>query len=288
LGAALLITLREGLEAALIISIILAYLRHLNRPDRRPVVWWGAGIAIAASFVAAWVIFQVAGELDEEAEEIFEGVATLTAVGVLTWMIFWMRRQGAKIRSELQQRVDTALLGGGIALAGLAFVVVLREGLETALFVFAATKATAVGTGSAAAQVLGAFLGLGAAAVLGYLIYRGGIRLDLRTFFRVTGLLLLVVAAGLFAFSVHELQEVGWLPFLDGQAFDISGTLSDQSGFGAILRALIGYQDAPTVLELGAGIAYLVVTGALFLRGPAPTPTRAVAASDAPSVGAGG
>jgi len=142
--------------------------------------------------------------------------------------------------------------------------------------------------GSAAAQVLGAFLGLGAAAVLGYLIYRGGIRLDLRTFFRVTGLLLLVVAAGLFAFSVHELQEVGWLPFLDGQAFDISGTLSDQSGFGAILRALIGYQDAPTVLELGAGIAYLVVTGALFLRGPAPTPTRAVAASDAPSVGAGG
>jgi len=275
-GAALLITLREGLEAALIISIILAYLRHLGRTNRRPVVWWGAGLAIGASLVAGWVIFQVAGELDEEAEEIFEGLVTLSAVGVLTWMIFWMRRQGARIKSELQERVDTALLGGGVALASLAFVVVLREGLETALFVFAASRATAVGTGSAAAQVAGALLGLSTAVLLGYLIYRGGISLNLRTFFRVTGGLLLVVAAGLLAYSVHELQEVGWLPFLNATAFDVSGVLSDESGFGAILRALIGYQDAPSVLEVVAWVGYVVVASTLFLRPPAAVHATAV------------
>jgi high-affinity iron transporter len=275
-GAALLITLREGLEAALIISIILAYLRHLGRTDQRPVVWWGAGLAMAASLVAGWVIFQVAGGLDEEAEEIFEGLVTLSAVGVLTWMIFWMRRQGVRIKSELQERVDVALLGGGIALASLAFVVVLREGLETALFVFAASRATAVGTGSAGAQVAGALLGLSTAVLLGYLIYRGGISLNLRAFFRVTGGLLLVVAAGLLAYSVHELQEASLLAFLDATAFDVSGLLSDESGLGAILRALIGYQDAPSVLEVVAWVAYVVVTGTLFLKPPAAVRPTAV------------
>lgn len=288
MGAALLITLREGLEAALVISIILAYLRHLRRTDKRKVVWWGTAAAIVASLAAGWVIFSVAGELDEEAEEMFEGLATLSAVGVLTWMIFWMRRQGARIRSELQERVDSALLGGGVALASLAFVVVLREGLETALFVFAAAKATAVQSGSAGAQVAGAVLGLAIAFVLGFLIYQGGIKLNLRTFFKVTGGLLLVVAAGLFAFSIHELQGVGWLPFLESYAFDISGILSDETGLGAILRALIGYQDKPSVLELSSGLGYLLVTGLLYLRPHAPAPGAAGSPpSEQRSVGVG-
>ncbi|MGQ0670892.1 MAG: iron uptake transporter permease EfeU [Actinomycetota bacterium] len=266
MGAALLITLREGIEAVLILSILLAYLRQLGRSDRAPLVWWGAGIAVVVSLAVGAVVFAVAGEFEGRAEELFEGIVTLTAVGVLTWMIFWMRRQGAKIRSELQERVDTALVGGGLALASLAFVVVLREGVETALFLFAAAKATAVESGGSAAQLIGAALGLSIAVVLGLLLYRGAVRLNIRTFFRVTGALILVVAAGLFAFSVHELQEAGLLPFLIPTAFDISGALPDDSGVGAILRALIGYQANPSYLEIVAWSGYLLVTGFLFFR----------------------
>lgn len=274
MGANLLITLREGLEAALIISILLVYLRQLGRTDRNHLVWWGTGLAIAVSLVAGAVIFAAAGEFTGKAEETFEGLVSLVAVAVLTWMIFWMRRQGARLRSELQERVDTALLGGGLALASLAFVVVLREGIETALFLFATAKATAQGTGGAWGQAAGAVLGLAIAIVLGYLLYRGGVRLNIRTFFRVTGALILIVAAGLFAFSVHELQEAGYLPFLTGTAFDVSSTLPDDAGVGALLRALIGYQANPTWLEVVAWVGYVAVTATLYLRPSRPAPVE--------------
>jgi len=266
LGAALLITLREGLEAALIISILLAYLRQLGRTDRTPLVWWGAGLAALVSLAVGTVIFAAAAEFGGAAEELFEGSVSLFAVGVLTWMILWMRRQGARLRSDLQARVDSALLGGGLGLAALAFVVVLREGIETALFVFAAAKATAVASGGAGAQLFGAAIGLGIAFAIGALLYRGAVRLDGRTFFKVSGALILVVAAGLFAFAVRELQEAGVLAFLEGQVFDVSGWLPDESGVGAVLRALVGYQANPTVLELFAWIGYLVMTGVFYFR----------------------
>jgi high-affinity iron transporter len=262
-GAAFLITLREGIEAALIVSILLAYLRQLQRTDRFSLIWAGTGVAVAASIVIGAVIYGIAGEFSGEAEEIFEGLVTLAAVGVLTWMIFWMRRQAARVKSELHSRVDSALVDGGIALAGLAFFAVLREGVETALFLFGAEAATNATRGE---TIAGGLLGLAVAVVLGYLLYRGGIRLNLRTFFRVTGTLILVVAAGLFAFSVHELQEAGWLPFLTGTAYDVSNTLSDENGLGAFLRALIGYNDDPSWLEVLAWLGYIVVTGFLFLR----------------------
>jgi high-affinity iron transporter len=266
MGAAFLITLREGIEAALIISIILAYLRQLGRMDEAPRVWWGTAGAATLSVAIGGIIFAAAGEFEGRGEELFEGLVSLFAVGVLTWMIFWMRRQAARIKSELQERVDIALAAGGLALAALAFIVVLREGIETALFLFATAKATAQGAGGSLGQVTGAALGLVTAAILGYLLYRGGIRLNLRTFFKVTGALILVVAAGLFAFSVHELQEAGYLAFGTQTAYDVSGTLSDQDGAGAILRALIGYQDRPSVLEVLAWVTYVLVTGFLFLR----------------------
>jgi high-affinity iron transporter len=212
------------------------------------------------------VIFAAAGEFEGRAEEVFEGLVSLFAVAVLTWMIFWMRRQAARIKSELQERVESALVTGGLALATLAFVVVLREGIETALFMFATAKATAQGAGGAWGQVVGAILGLTTAVIIGSLLYHGGIRLNLRTFFRVTGALILVVAAGLFAFSIHELQEAGYLAFGTATAFDISNILSDSDGLGAVLRALIGYQDAPSVLEVVGWVAYILVTGFLFLR----------------------
>jgi len=270
MGATFVIALREGIEAVLIVSIVLAYLKQLGATDRDRLVWWGAIAAVLLSVGVGTAVFVAGTEFEGTAEQIFEGLVTLAAVGVLTWMIFWMRRQGARIKSDLQEKVDTALVTGGFALAGLAFFAVLREGVETALFLYAAAKGTAVeGTNVApAAQVVGAILGLGLAVVLGAMLYRGGIRMNLRSFFRVTGLLLIVVAAGLFAFSLHELQEAGWLPFLNTHAFDISSTLPDDAGAGAILRGLVGYHADPTWLEVLGWTAYLVIVGGFFLRRP--------------------
>jgi high-affinity iron transporter len=270
MGASFVIALREGIEAALIVSIILAYLKQLGATDRARLVWWGTGLAVLLSVAVGTAIFIAGAEFEGTAEQVFEGLVTLAAVGVLTWMIFWMRRQGARIKSELQEKVDTALVAGGLALAGLAFFAVLREGIETALFLFAAAKGTAVeGTAVApATQVTGAVLGLVLAVVLGVLLYRGGIRMNLRTFFRVTGMILIVVAAGLFAYSLHELQEAGWLPFLETHAYDLSASLPDDEGAGAILRGLVGYNADPTWLEVVGWAAYLVVVGGLFLRTP--------------------
>lgn len=278
MGAALLITLREGLEAALILSILLAYLRQIDRMDHARTIWLGAAAAAVVSLLIGALIFGVGAEFEGTAEQVFEGLVSLTAVGVLTWMVFWMRRQGARMRTELQERVDSALVGGGLALAGLAFAVVVREGIETALFVFAAAKATAVESGGASEQLLGATLGLVAAAAVGVLLYRGAVTLNVRAFFKITGALILVVAAGLLAFAVHELQEAGWLPFLTTQAFDTSSTLSHETGVGAILRALVGYNSMPSVLEVLAWAGYLIVAGTLYFR-PQPTlvPSAAVA-----------
>jgi high-affinity iron transporter len=287
-GAAFVVALREGIEAALIVSIILAYLRQIERSDRAVLVWWGTGSAIVVSAIVGTMIFVVGAEFEGRAEEIFEGLVTLTAVGVLTWMIFWMRRQGARIKGQLQDKVDTALMTGGFALAALAFVAVLREGVETALFIFAAAKGTAIedGGATAVAQVVGTVLGLGIAIVLGVLLYRGGIRMNLRSFFRITGTILIVVAAGLFAYSLHELQEAGWLPLLEQTAFDITGSLPDDEGVGALLRGLIGYQANPTWLEIVGWIGYLVVIGSLFLRSRPVPGDRQLKPQDAGAAGA--
>ncbi len=266
MGASFVIALREGIEAALIVSILLAYLRQIGRSDRAPLIWWGTAAAVVLSVVAGTVIFVVGAEFEGTTEQVFEGVVTMFAVGVLTWMIFWMRRQGARIKNELQEKVDIALMSGGVALGALAFVAVLREGVETALFIYAAAQGTAVDSGGVGAQLVGAILGLGLAVVLGVAIYRGGVRMNLRTFFRYTGLALVVVAAGLFAYSLHELQEAGWFPFLTATAYDVSAMLPDDAGIGAILRGVIGFNADPTWLEVVGWVGYLVVVGGLFLR----------------------
>lgn len=267
---ALLIMLREGFEAALVVAIVYAYIRRIGRRDLVVSMWQGMAAAAVLSVAVGVVIHLTVENLTGRPRLLAFAAVSLLAVVVLTWMIFWMRRQGARIKSELQEKVDTALVTGGLALAGLAFFAVLREGVETALFLYAAAKGTAVeGTDVApAAQVIGAILGLVLAVILGALLYRGGIRMNLRSFFRVTGLLLIVVAAGLFAFSLHELQEAGWLPLLDTHAFDITSTLPDDAGVGAILHGLIGYHADPTWLEVLGWTAYLAVVGGLFLRRP--------------------
>lgn len=281
MGAAFLITLREGLEAALIVSILLAYLKQLGRLELSRDIWWGVGAAILVSMVAGGIIFGVGAEFEGAAEEIFEGVISLVAAAVLTWMIFWMRNQSTRIKADLQGRVESALVGGGLALASLAFVVVVREGIETALFLFAATQATSEGGSGGGGELIGGLLGLGLAIMLGYLVYQGGVRLNLRLFFRITGAMLLVVAAGLVAYGVHELQEAGLFAVLTAHAYDVKSFLPDDAGIGAILRAIFGYQDAPSVLETIAWASYLAVAGFLFFRTPkrepAPQPETAPA-----------
>lgn len=276
MGATFIIGLREGIEAALIVSILLAYLRKLERPDGTRLVWVGALGALVLSGLVGTGIFVAGAAFEGRAEQLFEGAATFAAVSVLTWMIFWMRRQSASIRAELHEKVDVALRTGGFALAVIAFFAVLREGIETALFLYAAASGTAAEQGAVAAQLLGALLGLVAAIVLGVLIYRGGIRLDLRRFFRVTGLALVVIAAGLLAYSLHEFQEAGLLPVLAGPAFDLSAALPDDAGLGAILRGLVGYHATPSVLEIVAWIGYLIAVGGSFLR-----PARVASAATA-------
>jgi high-affinity iron transporter len=278
-GAAFIVALREGIEAALIVSILLAYLRRLGRRDRAHLIWWGTALAVAISAVVGTVIFVLGGEFEGTGEQLFEGLVTLTAVSVLTWMIFWMRRQGGRIRSELQDKVDSALIAGGLALAALAFTAVLREGVETSLFLYAAAKGTAVEAGGVGGQVAGALLGLGLAVVFGILLYRGSVRMNLRSFFRVTGSILIIVAAGLLAFSIHELQEAGWLSFFTSTAFNLSATLPDDHGIGTVLHGLIGYNADPSVLEVLSWIGYLVAITTLYFR-----PQPAVAPRVAPVV----
>lgn len=284
MGAAFIVALREGIEAALIVSILLAYLRRLGRRDRAHLIWWGTALAVAISAVVGTVIFVLGGEFEGTGEQLFEGLVTLTAVSVLTWMIFWMRRQGGRIRSDLQDKVDSALVAGGLALAALAFTAVLREGVETSLFLYAAAKGTAVEAGGVGGQVAGALLGLGLAIAFGILLYRGSVRMNLRSFFRVTGSILIIVAAGLFAFSIHELQEAGWLSFFTSTAFNLSGTLPDDHGIGAVLHGLIGYNADPSVLEVLSWIGYLVTVASLYFRpqpAVAPRIASAVERSDA-------
>jgi high-affinity iron transporter len=275
--AAFFISLREGLEAALIVGIIAAYLVRLDRREALRGVWVGVGAALTLSIVAGIVVVATVGRLPLVVKETIEGVAAVAAVVVLTWMLFWMRRQGRAIKGELEHGVDLALAGGSmLALAGLAFVSVAREGLETVLFLFA------IGTSSGPAleTLVAAVAGLAAAIGIGYAIFAAGIRIDLRRFFTLTGIVLIFVSAGLCAFAVGEFGEAGLIAN-SGAVFDLGSVLPTSSPLGALLAGLFGYREAPTPLEVIAYLAYLIPVLALFLR-PARRPAPgAVAATGA-------
>ena len=199
----LFITLREGFEAALVIGIVLAYLQQVGAGDRARAVWAGVAAAVVASVAMGAVIFLSGNRLEGSAEALYEATAMLLAAGVLTWMIFWMQRQARSLGSQLRRRVSTALVVGGAALFWLAFVSVAREGVETALFLYAATEKD-----SAATTVVGGLLGLGLAVALGMIVYRSGRRIPLHHFFRATSVILLAFAAYLLAGGLNELGEV--------------------------------------------------------------------------------
>jgi len=216
------------------------------------------------SLIVGAGIFLSAGELRGMAEAMFEGTAMLTAAGVLTYMIFWMRRQAINIRAHLQAQVSTALQSGSLgALALLAFVAVGREGVETALFMFAAARTATPMTATA-----GGLLGLLAASVLGYLLYRGTYRLNLRAFFNVTSILLLLFAAGLLAHGIHEFHEAGLIPPVIEHVWDTNAIIHEASPVGSLLKAVFGYNGNPSLVEVVGYAAYMLFVGWAYFRPP--------------------
>jgi high-affinity iron transporter len=271
-----LIGLREGLEAALVVSILVAYLVRTGRRPALRSVWIGVGAACAISLAAGAVLTFTSQSLSFRAKEAFGGIMSILAVGFVTWMIFWMRRTAHQLKAELHDRLDVALAMGAGALALTAFVAVGREGLETALFIWTAVQST----GSTATPVAGGVLGLATAFALGYLVYRRSVRINLARFFRYTGAGLVVVAAGVLAYGVHDLQEAGYLTAggLAHVAVDATAILPPSSWWGSLWKGLFSLSPAPTRLELAVWVAYLLPTLVLFLR-PARRPAAVAEAT---------
>lgn len=249
-----IIALREGLEASLIVGILIAYVvktdrRHLLKP-----LWIGVGVAIASSLALGATLSFTSAELSERGEELFAGVTSFVAVGFVTWMVFWMKRTARNLRNELHGKVDTAITGGAISLALMAFFAVAREGLETALFVYANFKT--VGVASTAS--VGLVLGLGLSITLGYLIYNRSVKLNLGKFFTVTGVALIIVAAGVLSYGIHEFQELGYLPGADNFIWDVTPWVAKESVVGSLLGGMVGFDTTTSFVQLIGWGAYLL------------------------------
>jgi high-affinity iron transporter len=266
--AGLMTGLREGVEAALIVSIILAYLSQTGNRRHFSKIWIGTVAAVVVSLLIGIGLFVTVGGFEEPYEQLFEASTMILATAVLTWMLFWMRRQARSVKGELQAAVDRVLTEGSAwGLAVLAFTAVIREGVETSLFLVGQVNAAAAeGAGGELGTLLGALIGLAIAVAIGWMIYTGSRRINYGTFFRLTGLVLVFIAAGLLSHAVHELIEVSWITVLTGTAFDLSAILPDDAGVGMFLRALFGYAAAPEVLTLIVYLAYLVPVLILYLR----------------------
>jgi len=264
-----LIGLREGLEAALVVSILVAYLVRSDRRHLLPRIWVGVALAVGVSLAfGAALTFGPRG-LTFEAQELIGGSLSIVAVGFVTWMIFWMARAARSLSGELRGRIDDAADAGRWSLVLVAVLAVGREGLETALFLWAATQAgtrEANGVSTPTWEpLLGAALGLATAVVLGYLIYRGAISINLTRFFTWTGAFLILVAAGVLAYGVHDLQEARFLPGLDDLAFDVSDQVNVNSWYGSVLKGVFNFSPATTKLEAAAWLLYAIPVMALFL-----------------------
>ncbi|WP_082087670.1 iron uptake transporter permease EfeU [Microbacterium sp. SA39] len=284
--ATFLIGLREGLEAALVVGILVAYLRRLGRQDALPKLWTGVGLATAVALGIGAVLTFGAYELTFTAQELIGGGLSLLAVAMVTWMIFWMQRAGRTMKATLEGGIDRALTAGGLwALIAIGFVSVAREGIETTLLLWSMVQSF----GDAPSALLGALLGLVAAVIVGWLISRGAVRLDLQRFFAWTGGFLVIVAAGVLAYAVMDLQEAGALPgpftaaapidavtggvvvgaagFPFGWAFDVSATIAPGGPLAVILQATVGFMPAMTWLQVTAWTLYILTVGFLYIRG---------------------
>lgn len=284
--ATFLIGLREGLEAALVVGILVAYLRRLGRGDALPRLWAGVGLAIALALGIGAVLTFGAYSLTFEAQELIGGLLSLLAVGMVTGMIFWMQKAGRTMKATLEGDLERALTRGGVwALIAIGFVSVAREGIETTLLLWSMVQSF----GDAPSALLGAVLGLLGAVAIGWLLARGAVRLDLRRFFTWTSAFLVIVAAGVLAYAVMDLQEagalpgpftaaapvdastggvaIGWAAFPFGWAFDLSAVIAPDGVWATVLQATVGFMPRMTWLQVGAWTVYLVVVGFFFVRG---------------------
>ena len=280
-----LIGLREGLEAALVVSILVAYLVKTGRRDLLPRIWAGVAIAVLVSLGFGFALFFGPRGLTFEAQEAIGGTLSIVAVAFVTWMIFWMARAARSLSGELRGQIDTAADGPWYALALVAILAVGREGLETALFLWSTTEAVTRDTNASWEPLVGAALGIATAVVLGYLIYRGAISINLSKFFAWTGGFLIVVAGGVLSYGVHDLQEAGILPGLNNLAWDVSDTVDPTTWYATLLKGVFNFSPTTTVLEATVWVLYVVPTMVLFIRGvrrrntPAPRPDVATPAS---------
>ncbi len=257
-----LIGLREGLEGALVVTVLVAFLVKSDRRDRLSQVWAGVAAAVAISVgFSAVLVFVSDGLLDEQGEKIFAGVSSIIAVGFVTGMIFWMRRISRHIARDLRTKLDNAVGTGVLAVAGVAFLAVIREGLETALLFFAVAQNST----TSASPLLGLLAGIATSVGLGWLMYAGAIRINLSVFFVYTGVLLVLVAAGILRYGVHELIEAGVVPGQHNLLFDFSAVYDRGSWYGALLAGMFNVTPKATMLEAASYLAYLVPVLAFFL-----------------------
>jgi len=276
-----LIGLREGLEAALVVVILLAFLKKTNRTWGIPYVWVGVGTAVALSVALGAVLTYGTRQLTFETQELVGGIASIIAVFFVTAMVFWMKSAARGLSGELKGRLDRALDLGPLAVALVGFLGVGREGLETAIFFYATAQAAGAGNN---VPLLGWLVGFAGAIALGVLIYRGALRIDLARFFKYTGVALIFVAAGILSYGIHDLQEAAFLPGLTNLAFDVSGVVDPGSWYATLLKGTLNFTPATTVLQAVAWVLYVSIVLFFFLR-PS-RPSAAAASSAAASSGA--
>lgn len=272
--ASYLIGLRDGLEAALVVTILLTVLIRSERRDGIAPLWAGVALAVAVAAGLGALLTYVATELlDGVRLELFEAVTSLVAVAMVTWMIFWMRRSARTLKADLTGRLTDALGMGRLAIAGLAFVAVIREGVEMVLLVFAAAQAAA----QTIAPLAGMIAGVGSAVLLGRLMYAAVARVNLGRLFTWTAVLLILVAAGIAKYAVHGFQVAGVLPGADNVAYDLSATVEPTSWYGTLLTATVNLTPTATVLEIAVWLAYTIGVLIFFFRPARPTPKPAPA-----------
>ncbi len=261
-----MIGLREGLEAALVVSILITYLVRTGRNKSIKFVWAGvfSAVALSLAFGALLTYTSLSLHFNEEAEETFAGTMSVIAVALVTWMIVWMRNAGKKMNAELEGKLETAVIGGALTVAVMAFASVAREGIETTLFFFSAVQAA----GSTVGPVIGFTLGILASSAVGFLIYRRAIKINMRRFFSVTSYFLILVAAGVLSYGVSDLAEAGVIPVNLGTAFDLSATISEDSWFGALAKGIFNFNAETSWLSAITWLTYVAFAIWLYNRKP--------------------
>ncbi|MEP6481465.1 MAG: iron uptake transporter permease EfeU [Rhodoglobus sp.] len=256
-----LIGLREGIEAGLIVGILIAYLRKIGRGDVLPRLWLGIAAAIVLSFGTGAILTWGPYGLSFQGQEILGGSLSILAVGLVTWMILWMARNARELRGELHGKLDAAVAGAGMGIVLLGFITVGREGVETALFVWASANSS----GDEPLGFAGAVLGILVSVVVSYLIFRGLIRINLGKFFTWTGLFLVLVAAGVLAYGIGDLQEAGVIPGIGVHAFSVAAVIPPSSWYGTLLGGIFNFNPEPTWAQFIAWLTYLIVVTIAFL-----------------------